>query len=354
MDSAGGGSRRGILRPMALPYVDRLILGCWQLAEGHGQHVEDGAAVLEAYYDAGFRTFDGADIYTGVEALLGRFLAAHGLHDGDVRVHTKMVPDLAALPRFDAEAVARAVDRSLSRLGVSTLDLVQFHWWDDQVPGYLEALDALVEQQRQGKVRAIGLTNFDRAHLGEILEHGLPVASIQTQYSLLDRRPDGAFTDLALAHDVDLLCYGSVAGGLLSDAWLGRPDPGGTVENRSLVKYRLVVEEIGGWPALQTLLNELRAVADERGGDVASVATAWCLERPGVRAAIVGIRSRRHLARHVALRDAAPLTAEHLARLERARSLYPEVPGEVYELERDLTGRHGRVMKFGLNEAAAS
>jgi aryl-alcohol dehydrogenase-like predicted oxidoreductase len=340
---------------MPLPYLDRLILGCWQLAEGHGKEVEEGAAVLEAYYGAGFRVFDGADIYTGVEALLGRFLEAHGLRDGgDVRVHTKMVPDLAALPRFGPEEVARSVDRSLARLGVPALDLVQFHWWDLGVPGFLRALDALAEQQRQGKVRAIGLTNFDRAHLGEILDHGVPVASIQVQYSLLDRRPSGAFADLALAHDVDLLAYGSVAGGLLSDAWLGRPDPGGQVENRSLTKYRLVVDEIGGWDALQALLRELRAVADERGADVASVATAWCLQRPGVRAAIVGIRSRRHLARHVALRDAPPLRPDQVERLERARDAHPDVPGDVYDLERDRTGRHGRIMKFGLNEGAPS
>jgi aryl-alcohol dehydrogenase-like predicted oxidoreductase len=100
------------------------------------------------------------------------------------------------------------------RASASTaLDLVQFHWWDYGVPGYLDALDALHDQQRQGKVRAIGLTNFDRAHLAEILDHGVPVASIQSQASLLDRRTRGAFAGLAQAHGVDLLAYGSVAGG---------------------------------------------------------------------------------------------------------------------------------------------
>jgi aryl-alcohol dehydrogenase-like predicted oxidoreductase len=63
------------------------------------------------------------------------------------------------------------------------------------------------------------------------------------------------------------------------------------------------VEEIGGWDALQSLLRELRAVADAHGSDVASVASAWCLPSRASRACIVGIRSRRHLARHVALRD---------------------------------------------------
>jgi len=334
---------------MPLPYLDRVVVGCWQLAQGHGTNVEDGRAVLEAYASAGFRVFDAADIYTGVEALLGDFVAAHGLR-GAVRVHTKLVPDLAALPTLTADAIARAVDRSLARLRVDALDLVQFHWWDLAVPGYLEALDALAEQRRQGKVREIGLTNFDRARLAEILAHGVSVASLQAQASLLDRRTRGAFAELAAAHGVDLLAYGSVAGGLLSGAWLDRPAPAGTPENRSLVKYLLVVEELGGWDALQALLRELRDVADARGSDVATVASAWCLRQPGIRACIVGARSRRHLARHVELRDEAPLTDAEVARLERARAAFPEVPGEVYALERDREGRHGRVMKYGLNE----
>ena len=345
---------------MPLPYLDRVIVGCWQLAEGHGTDVEDGHEVLEAYLAAGFRVFDAADIYPGVEALLGDVITALGLQ-AEARVHTKLVPDLAALPTLTADDVARAVDRSLARLRVDALDLVQFHWWDLAVPGYLEALEALAEQRRQGKVREIGLTNFDRTRLAEILDHGVPVASMQAQLSLLDRRPRGAFADLAAAHGVDLLAYGSVAGGLLSDAWLGRPAPGDTLgagaapapENRSLVKYLLIVEEAGGWAALQTLLRELRAIADERGSDVATVASAWCLSQPGVRACIVGVRSRRHLSRHLELRHVLALDDAEVARLERARAALPEVPGEVYALERDRDGRHGRVMKYGLNEATA-
>ena len=333
---------------MPLPYLDRVIAGCWQLAEGHGSRIEDGHEVLEAYTATGFRVFDAADIYTGVEALLGGFIAAHGLQ-AEVRVHTKLVPDLAALPHLTADDVVRAVDRSLARLRVPALDLVQFHWWDTAVPGYLAALDALVEQRRQGKVREIGLTNFDRARLAEILDHGIPVASMQVQMSLLDRRPRGAFAELAEQRGVDLLAYGSVAGGLLSDGWLGRPAPADAPENRSLVKYLLIVEEAGGWATLQTLLRELRSVADERGSDVATVASAWCLGQPGVRACIVGVRSRRHLSRHLELRHVLALDDAEVARLERARAAFPEVPGEVYALERDRGGRHGRVMKYGLN-----
>jgi aryl-alcohol dehydrogenase-like predicted oxidoreductase len=339
-----------MIAPMTLAYLDRVIVGCWQLAQGHGRDVEDGAAVLEAHLAAGFRVLDCADIYTGVEALIGEVTRAHGLGPEALRVHTKYVPDLAALPHLRRADVERAIDRSRARLHREVLDLVQFHWWDYRVPGYLDVLDVLTDLQRQGTLRAIGLTNFDAAHLREILDHGVPIASLQVQYSLLDRRPARGVADLARDHGVDVLAYGSVAGGLLSDAYLGQEDLGPSHENRSLTKYRLILDELGGWEPLQALLPELRAVADGCDSDVASVASGWALQRPGVRACIVGVRSRRHVARLAALRDAAPLAPADIARLDAVRDRYPEVPGEVYELERDRQGRHGRIIRYGLNE----
>jgi aryl-alcohol dehydrogenase-like predicted oxidoreductase len=286
-----------MLLRMPLPYVDRVILGCWQLARGHGRDVEDAMDVLEAHYAAGFRVFDCADIYTGVEASIGAFARAHALGPADLRVHTKYVPDLADLATMRPSDVERAVDRSRARLGRDTLDLVQLHWWDDAVPGQLDVLATLTTLQERGAVRAIGLTNVDGKRLREVAAAGVTVASVQTQYSILDRRPATDLTPVAAANGVDLLCYGSVAGGLLSDRYLGRSDVGAVHENRSLTKYRLIVEEAGGWHALQALLAALREVADELGADVAQVASGWCLRQRGVRACIVGIRSTRHVGR---------------------------------------------------------
>jgi aryl-alcohol dehydrogenase-like predicted oxidoreductase len=105
------------------------------------------------------------------------------------------------------------------------LDLVQFHWWDYSEPRWLEALGWLDDLRAKGKVRLIGGTNFDAPHVREILEAGVPLASMQVQYSVLDHRPENGLAALCEAHGVGLLCYGSVAGGLLSDHWLGRPEP---------------------------------------------------------------------------------------------------------------------------------
>lgn len=334
---------------MKLDDLDRVIIGGWQLSEGHTSRPVSGMRALEAYYEAGFRVFDCADIYTGVEELLGDFIEAHRLGPDDIRVHTKYVPDLAALPTLTEDQTRQSIDRSRGRLGIEKLDLVQFHWWDYEVPGWLDALDTLSRLRSEGVIAEIGLTNFDAAHLAEIVAHGVPVASIQSQYSVLDRRPRDELAALAVRHDVALLCYGSVAGGLLSDRYLGRERPEPPYENRSLAKYMLIVDELGTWSDFQAVLRVLRDIADEKEADIASVASAWCLSQEAARACIVGVRNTSHLAEHVALRERISLTERDLERIERVRRALGEVPGAVYELERDVHGKHAKVMKFNLN-----
>ena len=124
--------------------VPRLIKGGWQLAGGHG--VVDRQRALNdmtAYAAAGITAFDCADIYTGVEELIGDFLqqwrAAHGPNAPRIRVHTKCVPDRERLATLRASDIDALIDRSLTRLRVDTLDLVQLHWWDFAVPGVEDA-----------------------------------------------------------------------------------------------------------------------------------------------------------------------------------------------------------------------
>ena len=305
--------------------ISRVIRGGWQLAGGHGA-IDREVAIgdLVAAFDAGVTTFDCADIYTGVEELIGAFrarltdLRGAGAASG-VRVHTKLVPDLSALARIDRAYLESIVDRSLRRLRVERLDLVQFHWWNYDEPRWLEAMGWLDELRRAGKVGLIGGTNFDTAHVREILAAGIPLASMQVQYSVLDRRPENGFADLCRAHHIALLCYGTVAGGFLSDRWLGVPEPVAPLANRSLVKYKLIIEDFGGWALFQELLAALRRVADRHGVDIASVASRMALHFPGVAAVIVGATSRAHLAANVAA-AAIPLTAGDIGEVEAVAS----------------------------------
>ena len=336
--------------------ISRVIRGNWQLAGGHGAIGEAAALdALDAAFDAGLTTLDCADIYTGVEALIGAFRARLAARRGTeaaraLKVHTKLVPDLDRLPTLSKSDVEGIVDASLRRLGVERLDLVQFHWWDYGIPGAADALVWLDEIRGAGKIHLLGGTNFDTAHTAAILDAGVPLASMQTQYSLLDRRPENGLAALCAARGVGLLAYGTVAGGFLGDRWLGAPEPTGLLENRSLTKYKLIIDDFGGWALFQELLRAARGIADRHGVDIATVASRSTLDRPGVAAVIVGGRSPEH-ARANADVAALRLTERDLTDLDVALSRRRGPEGDTYALERDRTGRHGAVMKYNLNAA---
>ncbi len=193
--------------------------------------------------------------------------------------------------------------------------------------------------------------------------HALLVAPlwVQVQLSLIDRRVEttGLGTYCA-ARGIRILPYGALAGGLLSDRWLGKARPSldpAEHETRSLTKYLLIVDEAGGWSSLQALLAALRALADHAsasiGGEpltIADVALAWVNSRPGVGAAIVGARGTGRI--HQTVRAASlTLPLDLLEKATAAAELYLKpVPGAVYELERVRDGPHGRIMRYNLQQ----
>jgi aryl-alcohol dehydrogenase-like predicted oxidoreductase len=338
--------------------ISRVIRGGWQLASGHGRLTsEDPIGDMIAFADAGITTFDCADIYTGVEELIGRFRTRYAdLRGrealGRVKVHTKFVPDLHVLPSITKAYVERVVDRSLIRLKLDRLDLVQFHWWDYSVQRWLETAAWLDELRRAGKIHKLGATNFDSRHMVAMLGAGVPLTTMQVQYSLLDRRPEGRMAAAASANGVSLLCYGTVAGGFLGDAWLGQEEPTGALANRSLTKYRLIIDDFGGWALLQELLRALRGIADRHEVDIATVASSAMLGQPAVAAVIVGARNRSHMASNLAIARVDLDAADHAA-IDRVLTRARPLEGDVYELERDRASPHGSIMKYNLNKGAA-
>jgi len=330
--------------------IARLLNGCWQLAPDHGGGPRGRRKTLErlrVLAEAGFVTFDCADIYGGVEPLLGELLRTLPAELRErVRVHTKYVPDRSALAGLGRADVQRAVDRSLRRLKVDRLDLVQLHWWDYAVPGYVEAAERLGELSAAGKLQLVGLTNFDRHRVAEILGAGVPVAVCQVQYSLLDRRPEYGLADLCREHGIGLVAYGALAGGFLGASWAGAAPPADP-PNRSLAKYRLIVEEFGGWALYQELLAVLARVAARHRATPAAVALAWVLRRPGVKGAILGVGPRDHRTEN---RRAAALEldAGELEALEAVLERSTGPRGEVYGLERRPGGRHATILRTEL------
>lgn len=334
--------------------ISRVIRGGWQLAGGHGAiDREQAVADLVATFDAGIFTYDCADIYTGVEELIGaarlRLANERGLDAAArMKVHTKLVPDLERLAGISRDYIRGIIDQSLRRLKTERIDLVQFHWWDYAQPRYVEAMGWLDELRREGKVRNLGTTNFDTQRLAEILAAGIPLVSQQLQYSVLDQRPARGLASLAKKQGMHFLCYGSVAGGFLSDRWLGAAEPATPLENRSLVKYKLIIDDFGGWDLFQQLLQALKTVGDRHGVDIATIASAWVLEQPQVAAVIVGARNQSHALANATIMD-LQLSPDDKAAIGAVIAQSPGLEGDVYTLERDRHGRHGSIMHYNLN-----
>lgn len=334
--------------------MSRVIKGGWQLAGDHGPvDAAQAIADMEAFVDAGITTFDCADIYTGVEEMIGAFIGdlrnRRGAEIADrVVVHTKLVPDLTRLHDLTHAEVEAIVDRSLKRLRVERLSLVQFFWWDLSQGAPMESLEVLKTLQAKGKIANLGVNNWDAAQIAPFVEAGFDIATAQVQYSVLDRRPVATLVPWGLAHNMQLLCYGTLAGGFLTEHWMGQPDPGFVFDNRSLVKYRLIIDEFGSWDLFQTLLHTLKAIGDKHGVSLSSVATRLVLDQPGVAGAMVGARYARHLPQTLQVFQFALDDADRAA-VEAVLAQAKGPSGPVYGLESDRTGRHGRIMKYNLN-----
>jgi aryl-alcohol dehydrogenase-like predicted oxidoreductase len=259
------------------------------------------------------------------------------------------VPDLDELPTLKRSYTEAIIDRSLKRLGIERLDMVQFHWWDYTVPGFIEAAHHLLELKKAGKIRYIGATNFDTLHLQKILQAGIPVVSNQVQYSVLDHRPEGEMQKLAEEHNFRLLCYGTIAGGFLSERWQHIQELPESFENRSLIKYRLIMEEFGGFDLFQELLTALHQIADKYSVGIAEVAARYILQKPNVAGVIIGVRNTRHLEKIKKL-GSFKLEAEDILKIRSVVDKAHGPQGPVFGLERDRSGPHGEIMKYNLNK----
>jgi aryl-alcohol dehydrogenase-like predicted oxidoreductase len=274
--------------------ICRILNGMWQVSGAHGA-IDPGRAVNEmfAYHDAGFTTWDLADHYGPAEDFIGtfrrQFAARHGSERlKEIQAFTKWVPRPGRMTR---RIVEDAIDVSLSRMGVECLDLVQFHWWDYSDESYLDALKHLGDLQREGKIRHLALTNFDTERLGVIADHGVRIVSNQVQYSLVDRRPEIRMASFCRDHAMTLLAYGALLGGLLSEKYLGRPEPRRPELNTaSLQKYKNMIDTWGGWTLFQELLAGLKEIADKHQASIANVGVRYILDRPAVAGVIVGAR----------------------------------------------------------------
>ena len=311
--------------------ICRILNGMWQVSGAHGAIDPEAAiASMFGYVDAGLTTWDLADHYGPAEDFVGEFrrrlASARGEEALDgIRAFTKWVPRPGPMTR---QVVEGNVDISRRRMGMEMLDLMQFHWWDYGDGRYLDALSHLADLRDEGRIRALALTNFDTRRMRDIASHGIRIVSNQVQYSLIDRRPEVAMAEVCREQGNSLLAYGTLCGGLLSDRYLGQPEPRpGALNTASLRKYKQMIDAWGGWELFQQLLSTLRNVADRHDATIANVAVRYVLDRPAVGGVIVG--ARLGVAEHIADNarvfriqlDAADLEAIESV-LSRSRDLY--------------------------------
>ncbi len=272
--------------------ISRILTGLWQIADmerdGHALDIEAASGAMLPYVDAGLTTFDMADHYGSAEKIVGAFRKEHG---PCVELLTKWVPKPGPVTREDVRA---AVQRSLDRMQATSLDLLQFHTWNYADPVWLDCLYWLQELKQEGLIRHLGLTNVDTTHLRIAVNSGIPIVSNQVCFSLLDQRAKQGMTELCLKNGIRLLAFGTVAGGFLTERWLGRPEPYmEELSTWSQMKYKRFIDVAGGWQAFQDLLHRLDLIAQRLEVSIANVACRTILEEPAVGGIIIGARLGR-------------------------------------------------------------
>ncbi|KAI0769645.1 Aldo/keto reductase [Trametes elegans] len=273
--------------------LPRLFTGLWQLSSnswGSAPAAKVRRQML-TYAENGYTAF--ADHYGPAEILFGEFRATW-----DQPEHIFGATKWCVFRKIDPTRalVEAAVQDRLDRMKAKRIDLLQFHWQNYNDQGYFTAIHHLRDLQREGKIALIGLCNFDSLRMKEICEELGPggIVSNQVQFSLVDIRPLYAMAEVCKKHNVKLLTYGTVCGGFLSDAWLGREEPdlySGALTPSQRKYLDMIVKAWGSWDLFQALLSVLRAIADKyEDMSIANIATRWVLDHPFVGAVIIGAR----------------------------------------------------------------
>jgi len=307
--------------------VSRICFGSWQFGGDWGQVDGDEAkAAVHAALDVGITFFDTAQAYGfgESESLLADALG-DDIHREDVVLATKGgLRPANGVERDSSPAWLReGVEQSLRQLGVEAIDLYQVHWPDPDVP-FEDTAETLAELKRQGKLRHVGVSNFDAQEL-EHFDRTLPVETLQPPYHLFRREIERDVLPWCREHEVGVLAYGPLAHGLLS----GRFGPGDELPDDD---WRHGTDLFSGRAFERNLevVDELARFARDRGHTVAQLAVAWTLAQPGVHVAICGARRPSHI-EGVAPAVELDLSEQELAEIDRIMEGAAEVAGPTPE-----------------------
>ena len=273
--------------------VSRIAFGTWQLGGDWGStDVDSAAAAIRAAADNGVTFFDTAQAYGfgASEQLLAKGLK--GLPRENFVVATKggLRKEGNGVARdASAASINAGVESSLRSLDTDYIDLYQVHWPDPNTP-FVETADALAKLIAAGKIRHVGVSNFDVAQMDEFSQ-SLPVETLQPPYHLLHRNIEAEILPYTSAHNIGVLVYGPLAHGMLGGGL--RPDTTFAPDD-----WRSQSADFKGNPFQHNLehVSELAEFARrDLGITIGQLAVAWTLANPAVHVAIVGTRNPDHV-----------------------------------------------------------
>ena len=273
--------------------IPPVIIGLWQIADIERKNATFNPASvvenMEAYLDAGLNFFDMADHYGSAEIIAGLLYKKRKEEGKSLPVlATKWVPK----PGHNSKDIVKdAVTLALNRLQVDQLDLLQFHAWDYTDPSWIETMFYLDELRKEGYIKALGVTNMDTVHLKMAIDSNIPIVSNQISHSLFDQRAVNKMIPYCLENKVRVLCYGTVAGGLFSNKWLGKVEP--SIEELptwSLMKYKRFQEEVCDWKQFQDLLKQLDGISKKLDLSIAQLTSLYIKEEFHCNSVIIGAR----------------------------------------------------------------
>ncbi|MGF1574470.1 MAG: aldo/keto reductase [Cyanophyceae cyanobacterium] len=309
-------------------HLGKLVVGCWQLDDRlwHSLSELEVERAIDTYLALGIHSFDTADIYGRSEAMLGRLLKGRP----DCVILTKAV-FFDGIP--SVSNIRHKIENSLRNLNRDQLDCVHVHWQNPSLD-CAEAFNVLKQLQDQGKINRLGVTNFNTPMLQRAIQQA-PIWSHQVQYSLVDRRVEPSMQAFCQQHQIQLLAYGPLAGGYLSDTFQGCSTPAREGSHARGFYYSSMIEAHGGWGALQQLLNTLAQMADKTGKPISQIALNWVRHQPGVSAVVSGLTLDRLQIKSNAEALTWSLDPEDVTYLaERSAALFRQ-DDDIYSYERE-------------------
>ncbi len=321
---------------------------------GNETHESDAHQILDRFVDAGGTFLDTADVYqAGVsEEILGRWFSKRSRHD-DVVIATKarfpvgeQGPNGHGLSRFHLQ---RAVDESLRRLQVETIDLYQTHAWDPLTP-VEETLGALDDLVSAGKIRYVGVSNVTGWQLqrellvARHLGYAAPV-SLQPQYNLLERGIELELTPLCVDEGVGILPWSPLGGGWLTGKYSRDERPSGETRLGEDPDRGVEAYDKRNTDFTWRVVDAVGEVAEQRGVSMAQVALAWVTDRPAVASTILGVRTADQLDDNLAAADLS-LSEEEIGRLDDASR--PDV-AYPYGLLQGMTAGRRESVEWGVS-----